>query len=210
MATEIEMKLRVPDQEILEKVLSDPELIQYAKDDYVTRHMVSTYYDTPDNLLHQRKWTLRLRNEAGQTVAAFKTANMSDDAGFFTRNEWQCTVDSIEDAIPLLIDQGAPRELKSILKGQGLVPCCGAEFDRKSVCLYLDEGVRIEIAGDLGRLFGGDRETPICELELELLYGDAGSLPPLCTQLMDDYGLQEEHRSKYERARALTLAQDPT
>ena len=61
MATEIEMKLRVPDQEVLEKVLSDPELLQYTKDDYVTRHMTSTYYDTPDNLLHQRKWTLRLR-----------------------------------------------------------------------------------------------------------------------------------------------------
>ncbi len=207
MATEIEMKLRVPDQEVLEKVLSDPELIQYAKDDYTTRHMVSTYYDTPDNLLHQRKWTLRLRDEAGQKVAAFKTANASDDAGFFTRNEWQCTVENIEDAIPLLIDQGAPRELKSMLKGKGLLPCCGAEFDRKSVCLYLDDGVRIEIAGDLGRLFGGDREAPICELELELLYGDAGSLPPLCAQLMDDYALQEEHKSKYERARELTFAE---
>jgi triphosphatase len=114
-------------------------------------------------------------------------------------------VDNIEDAIPLLIDQGAPRELKSLLKGKGLVPCCGAEFDRKSVCLYMDEGVRIEIAGDLGRLFCGDRETPICELELELLYGDAGSLPPLCQQLVADYGLEEEHRSKYERARALGL-----
>lgn len=205
MATEIEMKLRVPDQEVLEKVLSDPELLQYTKDDYVTRHMTSTYYDTPDNLLHQRKWTLRLRDEAGQLVAAFKTANASDDAGFFTRNEWQCSVENIEDAIPLLIDQGAPRELKSLLKGTGLIPCCGAEFDRKSVCLYLDEGVRIEIAGDLGRLFAGDKEAPICELELELLYGDAGSLPPLCDQLITDYGLTEEHRSKYERARALTL-----
>lgn len=207
MATEIEMKLSVPDPEILDKVLSDPQLLQYAKDDYETRHMKSTYYDTPDNLLHQRKWTLRLRDEGGQSVAAFKTANMSDDAGFFTRNEWQCTVDNIEDAIPMLIDQGAPRELKSLLKGKGLVPCCGAEFDRTSVYLYMDEGVRIEIAGDLGRLFAGTREMPICELELELLYGDAASLPPLCAQLVADYGLTEEHRSKYERARLLAMEQ---
>lgn len=205
MATEIEMKLSVPDAETLERVLSDPELLQYAKDDYETRHMKSTYYDTPDNLLHQRKWTLRLRDEGGQLVAAFKTANMSDDAGFFTRNEWQCSVDNIEDAIPMLIDQGAPRELKTLLKGKGLVPCCGAEFDRKAVCLYMDEGVRIEIAGDTGILFGGGKEMPICELELELLYGDAGSLPPLCSQLVGDYQLSEEHRSKYERARNLSL-----
>ena len=156
MATEIEMKLSVPDQATLDKVLSDPQLLQYARDDYEVRHMKSTYYDTTDNQLHQRKWTLRLRDEGGQTLAAFKTANRSDEAGFFTRSEWQCSVDNIEDAIPMLIDQGAPRELKSLLKGRELVPCCGAEFDRKAVCLYMDEGVRIEIAGDLGCLFSGD------------------------------------------------------
>lgn len=208
MATEIEMKLSVPDTETLEKVLSDPELLQYTKDDYVTRHMKSTYYDTADNLLHQRRWTLRLRDEGGHMVAALKTANTSDDAGFFTRNEWQCTVDNIEDAIPILIDLGAPRELKTLLKGKELLPCCGAEFDRKSVCLFMDEGVRIEFAGDQGVLFGGGRKMPICELELELLYGDAGSLPPLCAQLENDYNLTEERRSKYERARSLAMEQE--
>lgn len=205
MATEIEMKLSVPDEETLEQVLSDPEILQYAKDDYEIRRMKSTYYDTPDNQFHQRKWTLRLRDEGGHPVAALKTANTSDDAGFFTRNEWQCVVDNIDDAIPMLIDQGAPKELKTLVRNHGLVPCCGAEFDRKSVCLYMNDGVRIEIAGDRGVLFGGGREMPICELELELLYGDAGSLPPLCNQLVGDYNLTEERRSKYVRARSLTL-----
>lgn len=205
MATEIEMKLSVPDREILDQVLSDPELLQYTKDEFLTRKMRATYFDTPQNDLHQRKWTLRLRREGDRNVVAFKTANRSDDAGFFTRGEWQCTVDSIEDAIPLLIDQGAPRELKSVLKGKALSPCCGAEFERRSVCLYLDDGVRIEMAGDYGKLFGGGKEAPICELELELLYGDAGSLLPLCDQLMTAYGLTDEKRSKYQRARALTL-----
>ena len=204
MATEIEMKLGVPDEETLDRVLSDPELLQYTKDDFITRRMTSTYYDTPDNLLYQRKWTLRLRDEGGRRVAAFKTANTSDETGFFTRNEWQCSVENIRDAIPMLIDLGAPRELKSLLKGKELVPCCGADFQRRSVCLYLDEGVRIEMAGDHGILFAGERKMDICELELELLYGDVGSLPPLCEQLKADYGLQEEHRSKYERARSLT------
>ncbi len=204
MATEIEMKLSVPNEEILSKVLEDPELTQYMKDDYEICHMHSTYYDTFDGQLTRRKWTLRLRDEGGQRVAAFKTANLSDEAGFFTRNEWQCLVDNIEDAIPLLIDQGAPRELKSILKGKPLTAVCGAEFDRKSACLFLDEGVRVELAGDLGYLFAGDRKEPICEVELELMYGDAGSLPPLCSQLITEYGLHEEKRSKYQRAKALT------
>lgn len=203
MATEIEMKLRVPDPETLEKVLSDPELTQYMKDAYEHRRMRSTYYDTADGALSSRKWTLRLRDEGGCLVAAFKTANTSDDMGFFTRSEWQCMVDNIEDAIPMLIDQGAPRELKSLLKGQTLIATCGADFQRTAACLYMDDGVRLEIAGDLGYLFAGDNQEPICELELELLYGDAGSLPPLCSQLVSIYGLTEEKKSKYERAKAL-------
>lgn len=206
MATEIEMKLSVPSKEVLEQVLNDADLTQYMKDDYVTRHMSSIYYDTADGVLSQRKWTLRLRDEGGQKVAAFKTANHSDEAGFFTRSEWQCIVDNVEDAIPMLIDLGAPRELKSLLKGKTLVATCGAEFDRKKTCLYMDDGVRVEIAGDLGYLYGGKQEEPICELELELLYGDAGSLPPLCDQLTKTYGLVEEARSKYERAKALMEA----
>lgn len=204
MATEIEMKLGVPDEETLNKILEDPELTQYMKDGYETRHMRSTYYDTADGALSQRKWTLRLRDEGGHMVAAFKTANMSDDAGFFTRNEWQCNAKDIHEAIPMLIDQGAPRELKSLLKGKELVITCGAEFDRKAAYLFMDEGVRIEMAGDLGYLFSGDSRQPICELELELLYGDAGSLPPLCNQLVEFYGLHEENRSKYQRAKALS------
>ena len=203
MATEIELKLSVPDPETLDRVLSDPELLQYAKDDYLVRRMQSTYYDTPDGALHERKWTLRLRDEGGHPVAAFKTTNMSNESGFFTRNEWQCQVDNIRDAIPILIDQGAPRALKSLLKGKELIPSCGADFQRRSVCLYLDEGVRIEMAGDCGILFSGESKLAFCELELELLYGDVGSLPPLGQQLIAEYGLQEEHRSKYWRAHQL-------
>lgn len=206
MATEIEMKLSVPDEETLFRVLEDPELTQYMKDEYEVRRMCSTYYDTADALLSKRKWTLRMRNEGGHNVAAFKTANMSDANGFFTRNEWQCSVDNMEDAIPMLIDQGAPRELKNLLKGHSLIPTCGAEFQRKSACLFMDDGVRVEIAGDLGYLFAGETKEPICELELELMYGDAGSLPPLAQQLIQEYGLKEEHRSKYERALSLLEA----
>ncbi len=203
MATEIEMKLSAPDCATLDQVLQDPEIIQYAKDEFAVLHMKSTYYDTKDNQLRNRKWTLRLRDEDGYVVAALKTANINDEAGFYTRNEWQCAIDNIQDAIPLLIDQGAPRELKTILKGKELVPCCGADFERRSVCLYMEDGIRIEMSGDTGTLFAGDKTKPFCELELELLYGDAGSLPPLCSQLLADYDLQEESRSKYERAYSL-------
>lgn len=202
MATEIEMKLRVPDEATLETLLSDPLFTQYRLDDYEVRQMSSIYYDTPDEVLYERKWTLRLRKEGENTVAAMKTAGIPGGE-VFTRNEWQCAVDKIEDAIPLLIDLGAPVELKGLLKNRPLQECCRADFVRTSACLYLPDGVRIEIAGDCGYLSAGGKKEPIIELELELLFGDASALPPFCAQIMEDYGLSLELSSKYERAMRL-------
>ncbi len=203
MATEIEMKMKVPDKETLARVMADPTLQEFMLDEPTVKHMSSIYYDTPNGDLSARKWTLRRRVEGDQVIVAMKTANVSTDAGVFTRSEWQCAMENVEDAIPMLIEQGAPPELKNILKGQTLVEHCRADFERTSAYLYMDEGVRIEMVGDVGELQGGGRKESICELELELLFGGAEALPPVCNRLAEEYGLTNESRSKYERASAL-------
>ena len=208
MATEIEIKLGVPDKETLDRIALDSELTQYMRDDFEIRTMRSTYYDTPDHQLAKRLWTLRLRDEGGVLVAAFKTANQDDKAGFFTRGEWQCFAGSIEEAIPTLIEQGAPNELMDIVSMSSLSAVCGAEFTRSSNCLFMDDGVRIELALDYGFLFNGQYKAPICEAELELMYGDAGSLMPISQQLCETYGLCEESDSKYVRAKQLGNCKD--
>ncbi len=202
MATEIEMKLRVPDRQTLDRVLADPNLTQYMRDEFAVKKFHSVYFDTEDGLLSSRRWTLRLRKEGDQSVAALKTAN-SFDGEVFTRNEWQCLADSIEKAIPALLAIGAPRELDHLLKTRKLIEVCGAEFERRTNFLYLDDGVRIELAGDVGVLYAGSRRLPIIEVELELLFGDSSVLPHICHQLMDDYGLEVEKLSKNARANAL-------
>lgn len=203
MATEIEMKLHAETPEVLLQAFSDPELAQFMRDEPVLVHMKSVYYDTRDGYLRDKQWTLRLRDEGGTRIAAMKTVSEKSDAGMFTRGEWQCRCTAIEDAIPKLIDQGAPRELQRCLEGPGLIEICTAEFDRKSAYLYMPDGVCIELAGDQGRLFAGGIEESITELELELLFGSASALPPLCNHLTEDYALTPETRSKYERALAL-------
>ncbi len=206
MATEIEMKLRAPDTETLQQALKDPELTQFMRDDPVTVHMKSTYYDTADGLLREKQWTLRLRQEGNVRIAAMKTVSEKSSAGMFTRGEWQCSCSDIGEALARLVDQGAPRELAGCLAGKDLIPICTAEFDRQSSYLYLEDGVVIELAGDVGHLFAGGKEEPIIELELELLFGSASALPPLCSRLAEDYGLVNETSSKYERALSLMEA----
>ena len=203
MATEIEKKMKVPDAETMARILEDPTLQESMPDPPVVQHMSSIYYDTPNRDLHARKWTLRRRMEGNQSIVAMKTASLSTEFGVFTRSEWQCAAGDVEDAIPILIEQGAPAELKNILKGQTLVERCRADFERTSAYLYLEEGTRIELAADIGELSGGGNTEPICELELELLFGGAEALSPICSRLAEDYGLTDETLSKYERAAAL-------
>ncbi len=208
MATEIEMKLTVPSREVMDQILQDPQLTEHMRDPFETRRMRSTYYDTPDGVLQSRRWTLRLRDEGGTRVVAMKTPNASGEKGFFTRHEWQCRAASPVEALPRLVEQGAPAELMILLGGKELVPTCGADFERRCTCLYLPDGVRIELAADEGVLTGGGKETPICELELELLFGDSESLPPIAHRLVDAYGLAEEPWSKFQRAQALREPQN--
>ena len=114
MATEIEMKLTVPSHEVMDQILQDPQLTEHMQDEFEIRQMRSTYYDTADGALQTRRWTLRLRDEGGTRIVAMKTPNASEEKGFFTRREWQCRAERVEDAVERLVEQGAPEELKHL------------------------------------------------------------------------------------------------
>jgi len=158
-------------------------------------NMKTTYYDTPEGSLSARKWMLRHRLENQTHVCALKTP-----AGE-ARNEWEVTAERIEDAIERLIDLGAPQELRQLVKS-GLVAVCGAEFTRLTDIVYHEMGA-VEISFDKGFLFAGERQEPLCEMELELKSGCKRPLDDYVTILQDVLGLQELTESKYKRARKL-------
>ena len=58
----------------------------------------------------------------------------------------------------------------------------------------------------LRRAAGGGRREPLCELELELKGGSAEAMLAFARKLAGKYGLREEQRSKFARARALAAA----
>ena len=60
-----------------------------------------------------------------------------------------------------------------------------------------------ELALDSGILLGGNREIPLCEVEVELKSGSEGAAIALARELADNYGLKEENKSKFRRASAL-------
>ena len=161
-----------------------------------TIHMETTYYDTPSGSLSSRKYMLRCRHENDKHVCTLKTPGENN-----LRGEWEVECDSITAAIPELCKLGAPKELEDLCK-HGLIPICGARFTRKAGTFTLIDCV-LELALDNGILFGNGKETPLCEIEVELKSGSREAVDAFASQLADIYGLKPERKSKFARALAL-------
>ena len=81
-------------------------------------------------------------------------------------------------------------------------PVCGARFARQALTLEIPDG-KVELALDKGILFAGDREMPICEVEVELKDGETAAAVQFASLLAEKYALQPETRSKFKRAKML-------
>lgn len=162
--------------------------------------MKTTYYDSPDRRFGARNWTFRRRMEGDTSVVCVKTPHKESH----TRGEWQVNADRLDEAaIEALLLAGAPKELL-LLYGMGDVfPICGAEFTRRRVILQFPDGSRAELAGDCGILHGQTERMSFTELELELYGGAPTQMLALVALLCKRYGLSEQPKSKFARARSL-------
>ena len=182
------------------KFQADPEVVQSVYTTFPARwqtvQMETTYYDTRDGSLSQRRWTLRCRLENNVRVCTLKTPGIGIERG-----EWEVTCDSIERAIPELCKLSGCQELADLCK-EGLVVSCGAKFSRRAGIFTLRDAV-MELALDEGLLLGGGKEIPLCELEVELKEGSRESMERFAAELASLYNLHAEEKSKFARALAL-------
>jgi len=190
MGKEWEMKFSVANQEILD------EILQYVGAEAETISMSAVYYDTEDLALQKRKWTLRCRKEGENSVITMKTA--SDG---FARGEWEYAAADLSQCASRLTALGAPKELEDLLQNP-VYPVCGAVFTRRTAALSLPS-CKAELALDYGKLFKGEKEIPLCELELELKEGDPQSVLDYAQGLQKKFSLTPESRSKFLRAVSL-------
>ena len=158
--------------------------------------METTYYDNMQGDFSRLKWTFRRRMENGTSVCTLKTPG----AGL-ARAEFETECGDLLEAVPVLMEQGAPQELAAMVSG-GIVPSCGARFTRLAGRLELP-GCIAELALDEGVLMGGGKELPFTEVELELKDGSQEALVAFAANLAAELGLKPEFKSKVARARAL-------
>lgn len=200
MGKELEYKLLVPDEACLRQLLHDAEIAAMAEGPWREMPMKTTYFDSPDRRFGTRHWTLRRRLEDGRSVVCVKTPH----AQAHTRGEWQVSAERPDEtAVEALLQAGAPRELLLLYGAGDILPVCGAEFVRTCVMLRFSDGSRAELALDKGVLFGQAERLPFTELELELYEGAPAQMTALAGTLCKRYGLCEQPRSKFARAREL-------
>jgi triphosphatase len=165
VADETELKLELSSESADTLLASDlfggePQVVQQN----------SIYFDTPDHQLRAAGYSLRIRKE-GQARKQTVKATKASTAGLFARSEWEFAVERDEP----VIDHVTPLrgELGPIV--DCLVPQFNVQVTRHKWTLTEAESA-IEVVLDIGVAQVGDRQTPICEIELELKDGNLQGL----------------------------------
>ena len=170
--------------------------IQAKFGDFTPISMETTYYDTEDLSLRQRRWTLRRRLENGKSVCTVKTP-LPDGS----RGEWETENTDLAAGAEALCAMGAPKEILDYVN-LGVTPFCGAKFTRLAKTIVLPGGC-VELALDEGVLLGGGQEKPFSEVEVELKSGGDDLAKAFAGALAKEFNLTEQPKSKLARAMAL-------
>ena len=203
ISTEVELKLAVRAEDLPELRRALAALAPGAAT--VRRHLVATYFDTPDLALKRAGSSLRVRNEEGRLVQTLKTADIGG-ANLLARGEWE---DTVGDNRP---DPQAPNSGSRLPDGAAgdLHPLFVTDIIREIIEIEPAPGMRVEAAIDVGeiRTLDGGRSEPIGELELELESGDPAALYDLALGLLEAAPLRLEARSKAERGYRLVAGDE--
>jgi len=202
MAIETELKLSIPATEI-ERFTLHPLLNQLASTHSKSQHLIGTYYDTPGLELKKAKFGLRIRREGERWIQTVKTAG-SGVGGLHQRHEWEVEVadNQLEFAsLPKILQEGI---LADNTLRERIAPAFTSDFQRITWELHTDNQSIVEVCLDQGKVYQGDKSTPICEVELELKRGEPNTLFQLALELQKDFSLVLENASKAQRGYELS------
>ena len=186
MSREIELKYRFSEEQI-PHLLSDLWLSPMIIHPFCETEMESTYFDTAEKMLQEKRITFRKRRENGHTVFTVKTTGSTNERG-----EWEVSAECIEDALARLSTSGAP-----VLPHGPYLVAAEAKFLRRAARISPSNGQEYELSVDVGTL----GPVPFCELEIELKTGSKTELEVFGNELAERYRLIPEPISKFARAK---------
>ncbi|KJY76054.1 adenylate cyclase [Vibrio coralliilyticus] len=192
METEIELKFFVsPDfSNTLRNKISQTKVLQHS-----CRELGNTYFDTPDNWLRQHDIGLRIRRFDDVYVQTVKTSGRVV-AGLHQRPEFNAEHDSNNPLLSLHPSDIWPTGKDTETLQSELTPLFSTNFTREQWLIAMPDGSQIEVAFDQGKVEAGDKEDPICEVELELKSGQTDALFTLARSFSEEGGMRLGNLSK--------------
>ncbi|MCM8595448.1 CYTH and CHAD domain-containing protein [Accumulibacter sp.] len=192
MALETEIKLTLPAGAA--RRVPTHRLLAGSK--ALRQKLVSTYYDTPDRRLQRKRLAVRYRQIGEEWLLTIKN-EASAPGGLAQRREWEEPGTPGEFDFSVVDSPKLRRFLEEAMPS--LAPVFVTDFTRSLWTLTPQEGTRIEVALDRGKIVAGQRSEAICELELELREGQVADLFTTALALQADLPLHPETSSKAER-----------
>jgi triphosphatase len=201
---EIEIKFR-SDAAGLARLLDAPLL--KSANDFQTKNLKATYFDTPSNALRKNGIILRIRKSADDAAVLGMKAPGTAGDGPFHRKEVEVKSPSMKPNLALF-DKTTEKLLRRIIKGQPLGAKFKMEFKRQSGLVTSGSSV-VEIAVDQGHISCGKRPVPLAEVELELVSGRKPDLLDLGKSLANEFSLRLDFVSKAEKGFRGLLEEKP-
>ena len=204
MATEIELKFRIPRQRLaaLHRAVATRSAHSLP--------LATAYFDTPGEHLARARTALRLRREADAWVQTLK----AEGASPLQRLEHNVAVPgAAQPALDIGRHDGsaAGAALRRVLDDAGghqpLVERYRTTVQRTRRLLR-SGGARIELALDEGAVHAGGRSLALCEIEFELLHGLPQVLLAVAGRWALRHGLLLDMRSKSELGHCLAAGLD--
>jgi len=149
------------------------------------------YYDTPAHALRDAAFSLRVRRKGDTFVQTLKHRGAG---GLFARDEWETKVAGPDLDLAVLAETPA----RAVVGEATVSPAFTVEVERRAHVWTRGE-TRIEVVFDTGLIVAGDRQEPICEMELELLAGPPQALFDLARELQAKAAITLSFESKAER-----------
>jgi triphosphatase len=145
------------------------------------RHQVTTYFDTPDNVLSGAGFMLRIRQSGGAHIQTVKSrANRRGVAT--SRGEWEWPIGGDCPDLTHLLEISDLAKIAQMIEGK-LGPVFATDIHRTTRLLYLQDNTIVEAALDEGSIEAGAASEAVSELELELKGGCRAPMYQLASQL---------------------------
>ncbi len=206
MQHEIELKLAVPADQ-LGKWRRATLFRPFAKGRSSHKHLVSSYFDTPDLALKALGIALRVRKIGRKRIQTLKVPG-NKTTGFQHLIEYEQEIAQDEPDLALIDDKRLQKLFAKAELQDRLTAVFTTDIKRRVTVLGYGES-EIEMALDEGSISTPDKTMPLHEVEFELLSGRPVDILDLALEIHGKLPFSMETRSKAKRGYQLFTGETP-